>query len=126
VDGIQQQLARHFLAPDTEEPAAPYPVIVRPAGGLITSADDLAAVVAMLLRRGEPLLSSASVARMEVPATSRAARAGLAVGYGLGVYGEMDRGLRWLGHRRGHAVGVGALRVPTRGGRRVRGAHERG
>lgn len=95
------RLARHFLDPDTEEPAALYPVIVRPAGGLITSADDLAAVVAMLLRRGEPLLSAASVVRMETPTTSGAARAGLGVGYGLGIYGELDRGLKWLGHAGG-------------------------
>jgi CubicO group peptidase (beta-lactamase class C family) len=95
------RLARHFLDHDTEEPASPYPVIIRPAGGLITSADELAAVVAMFLRRGEPLLSSASVARMETPTTSRAARAGLAVGYGLGIYGELDRGLTWLGHAGG-------------------------
>ena len=103
--GLEQvhrpRLTRHFLSPETEEPAAPYPVILRPAGGLITSADDLGALVIALLRRGEPLLSPASVERMETSTTSRAARAGLSPGYGLGIYGEMDRGRRWLGHAGG-------------------------
>ncbi len=97
----RSRLTHHFLGPDTEEPAEPYPVIVRPAGGLITSADDLARVVTLFLRRGEPLLSPASVERMETSTTSRAARAGLDVGYGLGVYGELDGGVRWLGHAGG-------------------------
>lgn len=95
------RLARHFLAVDAEEPAAPYPVIIRPAGGLITSADDLGGLVTMLLRRGEPLLSAGSVERMEVATTSRGARAGLSPTYGLGIYGELDGGHRWLGHAGG-------------------------
>jgi CubicO group peptidase (beta-lactamase class C family) len=87
-------------------PAAPYPLLVRPAGGLITSANDLAGLVRGLLRGGDPVVSEAAVRRMRRPRTTEAARAGLRVGYGLGSYtagGRRGRE-RWLWH--GHAGGT--------------------
>jgi CubicO group peptidase (beta-lactamase class C family) len=93
-----ERIDRGRLAGETE----PYPLLVRPAGGLITSADDLAALVRGLVRGGDPVVSERSVRRMRRPRTTEAARAGLAVGYGLGSY--TAAGETWLWH--GHAGGT--------------------
>ena len=97
----RERLARHYLRSGDEEPPEPYPLLIRPAGGLITTADDLAALVTCLLRRGAPLLDPASVERMETPRTTDAARAGLRVGYGLGSYTSWGWGSLWHGHAGG-------------------------
>lgn len=95
------RLSAHFSG-TVEEPRAPYPVLVRPAGALITSAEDLARFVQFLLTRGEPLLGDTSLARIERPRTTDAARAGLRVGYGLGTYTATgEEGRTWHGHAGG-------------------------
>lgn len=97
----RSRLTTHHLTATQTEPAAPYPPIIRPAGALIASADDLAAFVHLLLRRGEPLLSGAALARMETPGSTAAARAGVRVGYGLGSYTSGGAGHLWHGHAGG-------------------------
>lgn len=97
----RDRLAVAYLAPDRVEPTAPYPLLVQPAGAFISSADDLAQLVHFFLRRGAPLLQERTVMRMETPATSEAARAGLRVGYGLGSYTAPALGHVWHGHAGG-------------------------
>lgn len=77
-------------------------ILYRPAGGINASAREMAGFVRLLLDRGRAdgrqLLNEASIARLETPATSLAARSGLAFGYGLGVYAHYRRGLLFHGH----------------------------
>lgn len=77
-------------------------ILYRPAGAINASAREMAGFVRMLLDRGRagdrPLLAEDSIARLETPATSLAARSGLAFGYGLGVYAHYRRGLLFQGH----------------------------
>ncbi|HVN76880.1 MAG TPA: serine hydrolase domain-containing protein [Thermoanaerobaculaceae bacterium] len=86
----------------------PFPyweVIVRPAGSVNASAREMAAVVEMLLGRGtyrgHRVLSPESVERMEHPATTTAARAGLREGYGLADYVTTVGGFLVRGHNGG-------------------------
>lgn len=86
----RSRLTRHVLPSGQEEPPVPYPLLIRPAGGLVTSAADLARLVQALLTGtapdGAPYLDDAALRRMRTPRTSDAARAGLPTGYGLGSY----------------------------------------
>ena len=94
----------------------PFPyweVILRPAGSVNASAREMAAVVEMLLGRGtfrgRRLLSPESVERMERPATTTAARAGLREGYGLANYVNTVRGFVVRGHNGGVNGGLARL-----------------
>ncbi|HXQ30040.1 MAG TPA: serine hydrolase domain-containing protein [Gemmatimonadales bacterium] len=75
----------------------------RPAGAINASARDMAAYVRFLLNRGRvgarEIVPPAAIERMERPQSSLGARAGLALGYGLGLatYGA-DTNLLWVGH----------------------------
>lgn len=98
----RERLTDHHLDGPAVEPAEPYPLLVRPAGGFVSSADDLAKLVRGLLRGGEPVVSAAAVDRMRRPRTTDAARAGLAIGYGLGSYAAPGaEGRIWHGHAGG-------------------------
>ena len=77
--------------------AIPFQAIVhRPAGNLMASPRELAALVKMWLARGRPLVSPASAARMERSETG--ALRGLDVDYGLGVYGDVFQAVPMRGH----------------------------
>jgi CubicO group peptidase (beta-lactamase class C family) len=89
----------------------PHPVpllniYLRPAGNLYSSPAELAHLVEMFLHRGkvgdEPLVSEASLLRMEYPQTTLAARAGLREGYGFGNYADLSG--PFVGH--GHDGGI--------------------
>ena len=77
-------------------------MLQRPAGAINTTLRELAALVRMLLNEGAfegtTVLSAASVARLEAPATSAAARSGLRFGYGLGNYAHTRNGFVFRGH----------------------------
>lgn len=79
----------------------PY-IYLRPAGDLKASPGELAKLVQFFLRRGQAgdtqLLKPETIARMEVPETTLAARAGLRNGYGLGNYTEVEGGFVTHGH----------------------------
>jgi CubicO group peptidase (beta-lactamase class C family) len=80
-----------------------YPYIyLRPAGDLKASPGELAKLVQFLLRRGmvgqTQLLKQESIARMESPRTSLAARQGLRLGYGLANYTDVAGGVVTHGH----------------------------
>lgn len=95
-------LAEGFLAPG----GAPIPrkePFFRSAAGALLSARDLAALTRMFLRRGRGpdgarYLREETLGRMEYPANSAAARAGLRVGCGLGVTSSARRRIQVWGH----------------------------
>lgn len=84
----------------------PYPDrndAIRPSGALRASAREMGAYLRFLLRRGETdtgrILAETSIQRMETPASSYGAKAGLRGAYGLANLGRSDRrGFWWLGH----------------------------
>ncbi len=88
---------------DNPPRAVGYPYIyLRPAGDLKASPAELARVVQFFLRRGQAgdaqLLKPETIARMEVPETTLAARAGLRNGYGLANYTQFEGGVVTHGH----------------------------
>ncbi len=94
----------------------PFPyweVIIRPAGSINASAREMASVVQLLLGRGafqgRRLLSPESIERMEHPATTQAARAGLREGYGLANYVTTVRGFLVRGHNGGMSGALARL-----------------
>lgn len=89
-DEIAAKLSKSYTLNGGVEPYAH--IGMRPAGSLNCSASELGKFVALLIRRGEAsgaaLISPEGVARIESPTRSLAARRGLKMGYGLGVYGQ--------------------------------------
>ena len=98
---------------DGKTPFPYWEVIIRPAGSVNASAREMAAVVQMLLGRGafqgRRLLAPGSVERMEHPATTQAARAGLCEGYGLANYVTTIRGVLVRGHNGGMSGALARL-----------------
>lgn len=83
--------------------AAPYlPVFFQPAGNLVISVPELARLTAVLLARGKAgearFLRTLTLVRLEHPANTLAARAGLTVGTGLGLGARCEGAMVWLGH----------------------------
>jgi CubicO group peptidase (beta-lactamase class C family) len=95
---------------DGETPFPYWHVLMRPAGSINASAEDMAAYVRFLLNRGTGasgrLLAPASVERMERSERSLTAAAGLAVGYGLHLGRYADSGFVWVGHDGGVSGGL--------------------
>lgn len=106
-----------------EDGASPLPYwhMIHPSmGGLNIAAGDMLRVVQLFVargrQRGREFLPPAMIARMETPRTALSARAGLAYGYGLGIYPWYRRGVRFLGHdgdADGHLAQFGY--APSRG-----------
>ncbi|MGH7949932.1 MAG: serine hydrolase domain-containing protein [Candidatus Binataceae bacterium] len=100
-DGMAATLARGYAG--NPPMAVPYhPIYLRPAGDLKSTPADMARFVRMMLGRGQldgvRIVSEESIARMEVPKTSLAARSGLVNGYGLGNYAGFGRPFVTHGH----------------------------
>jgi CubicO group peptidase (beta-lactamase class C family) len=92
-----------------------YPLIyLRPAGDLKASPGELAKLVQFFLRRGRvgetQLLRRESIARMETPETTVAARHGLRIGYGLANYADVSGGVVTHGHDGGIAGFISTYR----------------
>jgi CubicO group peptidase (beta-lactamase class C family) len=85
-----------------QHPVDAVQIYLRPAGALNASPAELAHFGVLLLNRGvwhnTPLLTAASVTRMETPETSLAARHGLDFGYGLANYTSYIDGYEFHGH----------------------------
>lgn len=92
-DAIAAKLSKSYSDKGVEEPFVH--IGMPPAGSLNTSAAELSKFVAFLIRKGEaggaPLLSPDGVRRLYTPTRSIAARAGLDMGYGLGVFTSPTR-----------------------------------
>ena len=96
---IKDQLAQGY---EEGSPVPYYPIYLRPAGEMKSSPNEMARFVRMMLNRGEldgaRIVSPESIARMETPETSLAARAGLKNGYGLGNYADLEFTIVQRGH----------------------------
>jgi CubicO group peptidase (beta-lactamase class C family) len=87
---------------DAYRPIRYWHMLYRPFGGINATPRDMAPFVQFLLNEGmhgnAPLLSAASIQRMETPRTGLAARNGLAFGYGLGIYHSYRDGVLFYTH----------------------------
>ena len=87
---------------DPPWPVPYYPIYLRPAGQLMSSPNEMARFVRMMLNRGSldgvKIVGPDSIARMETPATGLAAKAGLKYGYALGNLAYLDRSFVAHGH----------------------------
>ena len=91
----------------------PYPywhILLRPAGSINASANDMAAYVQFYLNRGavagKQIVPASDIDRMEVPASTWAAKDALKFGYGLGNYATVQDGFVYHGHNGGVEGGL--------------------
>ena len=86
-------------------PVPYYPILLRPAGEMKSSPNEMARFVRMMLNRGTldgvKIVSPESIARMETPETGLAARAGFKDGYALGNYVTIRHPIKTHGHNGG-------------------------
>lgn len=84
---------------DGETPMPYWHTLYRAFGGLDATVRDMGAWVLWLIDPTRtPLVPAGDVLRMERPATTLAARAGLVHGYGLGLYRYVHDGIVFTGH----------------------------
>ena len=95
---------------DGKTPYAYWNILMRPAGSINASANDMAAYVQFYLNRGavggKQLVPAADIDRMEVPATTWAAKDGLKDGYGLSNYTTVQDAFVYHGHDGGVEGGL--------------------
>jgi len=95
---------------DGKTPYHYWNILLRPAGAINASANDMAAYVQFYLNRGTvngaPVLPSADIDRMESPQTTWAAKEGLQPGYGLSDYWSFHDGFVYHGHNGGVEGGL--------------------
>jgi len=91
----------------------PYPywhILLRPAGSINASANDMAAYVQFYLNRGavggKQIVPSADIDRAESPASTWAAKDGMKAGYGLSNYWSVEDGFVYHGHDGGVEGGL--------------------
>jgi CubicO group peptidase (beta-lactamase class C family) len=110
-DPMGMKTASYFQtpAPSTtlyhDDGKTPFPywnILLRPAGSINASANDMAAYVAFYLNRGTvngmEVMPAASIDRMENPTRTWAAQEGLKAGYGLSNYWSANEGFVYHGH----------------------------
>ena len=109
---VQQKLTTLYR-PDGKTPYRYWHILVRPSGAINASAREMANYVQFFLNRGSfagtQLLSAASIERMERPATTLAAQAGMRSGYGLSNYVTIADGFVYHGHNGGVEGGLTEL-----------------
>ena len=91
----------------------PYPywhILLRPAGSINASANDMAAYLKFYLNRGavggKQIVTSADIDRAESPASTWAAKDGMKAGYGLSNYWSVEGGVVYHGHDGGVEGGL--------------------
>ena len=91
----------------------PYPywhILLRPAGSINASANDMAAYLKFYLNRGavsgKQIVPSADIDRAESPASTWAAKDGMKAGYGLSNYWSVEDGFVYHGHDGGVEGGL--------------------
>src|SRR5581483_2633368 len=96
-----------------EDGKTPYPywhILLRPAGSINASANDMAAYLQFYLNRGvvagKQILPSSDIDRMEIPASTWAAKEGMKTGYGLSNYWSIEDGFVYHGHDGGVEGGL--------------------
>ena len=87
---------------DGKTPYSYWHILLRPAGSINASANDMAAYVQFYLNRGsvggKQVVPTADIDRMEIPASTWAAKDGLKIGYGLSNYVTVADGFVYHGH----------------------------
>jgi len=120
---IGMKMATYFRPPpesttvlyhdDGKTPYLYWNILLRPAGSINASARDMAAYAQFYLNRGVvngvPVVPSADIDRMEIPASSWAAREGMKTGYGLSNYWTVQDGFVYHGHNGGVNGGITVL-----------------
>jgi len=95
---------------DGKTPYTYWHILMRLAGSINASANDMAAYVQFYLNRGasggKQIVPSADIDRMEIPATTWAAKDGLKTGYGLSNYWDVRAGFTYHGHDGGVEGGI--------------------
>jgi CubicO group peptidase (beta-lactamase class C family) len=95
---------------DGKTPYHYWNILLRPAGSINASANDMAAYVQFYLNRGavagKQLVPAADIDRMEIPETTWAAKDGLKAGYGLSNYWSVEDGFVYHGHDGGVEGGL--------------------
>ncbi|MGA2646629.1 MAG: serine hydrolase domain-containing protein [Candidatus Sulfotelmatobacter sp.] len=88
--------------PDGKTPFPYSHIIMRPAGAINASANDMAAYLQFYLNRGavngKQVLPSPDIDRMESPKSTWAAKEGLNAGYGLSNFWSVEDGFVYHGH----------------------------
>ena len=95
--------------PDGKTPYRYQNLLFRPMGSINASANDMAAYLQFYLNRGavngKQIVPAAAIDRMEIPASTWAARDGMKAGYGLGNFWSVEDGFVYHGHDGGVAGG---------------------
>jgi CubicO group peptidase (beta-lactamase class C family) len=96
-----------------EDGKTPYPywhILLRPAGSINASANDMAAYVQFYLNRGaaggKQIVPASDIDRMEIPESTWAAKDGMKTGYGLSNYWSIEDGFVYHGHDGGVEGGL--------------------
>jgi CubicO group peptidase (beta-lactamase class C family) len=95
---------------DGKTPYRYWNILLRPAGSINASANDMAAYLEFYLNRGavhgKQIVRAADIDRMESPESTWAARDGMKAGYGLSNYWSVKEGFVYHGHDGGVAGGL--------------------
>lgn len=95
---------------DGKTPYHYWNILLRPAGSINASAEDMAVYVQFYLNRGSvngaAIVPAANIDRMEVPASTWAAKEGMKYGYGLSNYWNVEDGFVYHGHNGGVEGGL--------------------
>ena len=90
---------------DGKTPYQYWNILLRPAGSINASANDMAAYVGFYLNRGRvngvEVMPAASIERMQNPTRTWAAQEGLKPGYGMSNYWSINEGFVYHGHNGG-------------------------
>jgi len=91
----------------------PFPywhILMRPAGSINASADDMAAYLQFYLNRGavggKQIVPASDIDRMEIPTSTWAAKDGMKAGYGLSNFWSVHEGFVYHGHDGGVEGGI--------------------
>ena len=95
---------------DGKTPYHYWNILLRPAGSINASANDMAAYVQFYLNRGaaggKQIVPASDIDRMEIPASTWAAKDGMKAGYGLSNYWNIEDGFVYHGHNGGVEGGL--------------------
>ena len=95
---------------DGKTPYSYWHILLRPAGSINASANDMAAYVQFYLNRGaaggKQIVPASDIDRMEVPESTWAAKDGMKTGYGLSNYWSIEDGFVYHGHDGGVEGGL--------------------